>query len=267
VEIANAAMVNALHLISVQRGYDPREFVLVGFGGAGPLHANALARDSEMPTLVVPVAPGIFSATGLVGTDLKRDSSVTLLRRLEELDDAEVERVFAELEAAGSQELAAEGMAAERMVFVRQIDMRYVGQSFELTIPLEGAAFDAGQAAALGERFHTEHARVYGFSAPKEPVEVVNLRLTAVGRIEKPAPRPLAPGGRRPEPKAHRQVFFAEQDGFVDCPIHERYALGAGATLAGPVVIEELDSTVVVHPGYGVEVDAVGNLVIRKDGG
>ena len=264
VEIANAAMVNALHLISVQRGYDPRDFVLVGFGGAGPLHANALARDSEMPTLVVPVAPGIFSATGLVGTDLKRDASVTLLRRLEELDAQEVERVFGELEAAGSKELAAEGMAAEQVDFLRQIDIRYVGQSFELTIPLEGRAFDVRDAQKLGERFHSEHARVYGFSAPAEPVEVVSLRLTTVGRIEKPAPRRLEPAVGRPEPKAHRQVFFAEADGFVDCPIHERYGLGAGATLEGPLVIEELDSTVVVHPGYGVEVDRWGNIVIRK---
>jgi N-methylhydantoinase A len=265
VEIANAAMVNALHLISVQRGYDPRDFVLVGFGGAGPVHANALQRDCEMPTLVIPRAPGIFSATGLLGTDLKRDSSITLLRPVDELDVAEVEQAFAALEEAGAGELAREGLPRERIAFVRQADMRYVGQSFELTIPLADSSFDAAQADALHERFHAEHERVYGFSAPAEPAELVSLRLTTVGRIEKPPLTTLGPAGAPPRPKEHRRVFFAEAEGFVDCPIHDRYALGAGSSFAGPAVVEELDSTVVVHPGYGVEVDAAGNLVIRRE--
>jgi N-methylhydantoinase A len=265
VEIANAAMVNALHLISVQRGYDPRDFVLVGFGGAGPVHANAIQRDCELPTLVVPQAPGIFSATGLLGTDLKRDASLTLLRRLEELDVDEAERAFAALEEAGAAELLREGMPRERIGFVRQVDMRYVGQSFELTIPLDGGAFDVAQAGALRDRFHGEHDRVYGFSAPSEPVELVSLRLTTVGRIDKPPLRTLEPESGEPRPKEHRSVFFAEAGGFVDCPIHDRYALGAGASFAGPAVVEEFDSTVVLHPGFSVTVDDVGNLVIRKE--
>ena len=265
VEIANAAMVNALHLISVQRGYDPREFVLVGFGGAGPVHANAIQRDCEMPTLVIPRAPGIFSATGLLGTDLKRDSSLTLLRRLEEIDVGEVEGAFATLERAGSAELAHERLPRERIDFSRQVDMRYVGQSFELTIPLADGVFDAAQAEALRERFHAEHDRAYGFSAPAEPVEVVSLRLTTVGRIEKPPLRPLERAAGDPLPKEQREVYFAETGGFVECPIHDRYSLGAGATLSGPAVVEELDSTVVVHPGYRVEVDELGNLVVRRE--
>ena len=264
VEIANAAMVNALHLISVQRGYDPRDFVLVGFGGAGPVHANAIQRDCEVPTLIVPPAPGIFSATGLLGTDLKRDSSLTLLRPLEDLDVDEIERAFAALEETGAAELAREGLPRERIAFVRQVDMRYVGQSFELTVPLEGA-FDAGQSGALRERFHAEHDRVYGFSASSEPVELVSLRLTTVGRIEKPPLRTLERSAGTPSPKEQRRVFFAEAGGFVECPIHDRYGLGAGASFAGPAVIEELDSTVVVHPGFGVEIDDLGNLVIRKE--
>ena len=265
VEIANAAMVNALHLISVQRGYDPRDFVLVGFGGAGPVHANAIQRDCEVPTLVIPQAPGIFSATGLLGTDLKRDSSLTLLRPLEDIDVEEIERAFAGLEETGAAELAREGLPRERIAFVRQVDMRYVGQSFELTIPLADGGFDAAQSGALRERFHAEHDRVYGFSAPSEPVELVSLRLTTVGRIEKPPLRRLERSEATPAPKEHRQVFFAEAGGFVECPIHDRYALGAGASFAGPAVVEELDSTVVVHPGFGVRVDDVGNLVIRRE--
>ena len=254
VEIANAAMVNALHLISVQRGYDPRDFVLVGFGGAGPVHANALARDAAMPTLLIPRSPGIFSATGLLTTDLKRDTATTIMRRLDDLDGAEVDAVFAELETAGRVELEGEGLAGDAISFLRQIDLRYVGQSFELTIP-------AG--VGLLERFHAEHDRTYGFAAPAEPVEVVSLRLTSVGTIGKPPARPLEPGVC-PEPKERRSVYFAEAGDFVDCPIYDRYALPAGARFGGPAIVEEFDSTTVVHPGFAVTVDVVGNLVIQR---
>jgi N-methylhydantoinase A len=254
VEIANAAMVNALHLISVQRGYDPRDFVLVAFGGAGPVHANALARDAEMPVLLIPRSPGIFSATGLLTTDLKRDAAVTVMRRLDDLDDDEVESTFVELERAGRVELEQEGFARDAMSFVRNIDLRYVGQSFELTVP-------AGR--GLLERFHAEHDRTYGFSAPEELVEVVSLRLTSVGTISKPPPRTLGADGTA-EPKEHRPVYFAESAGYVDCPIYDRYALPAGATFAGPAIAEEFDSTTVVHPGYAVFVDEAGNLLIER---
>ncbi len=255
VEIANAAMVNALHLISVQRGYDPRDFVLVGFGGAGPVHANALARDAEMPTLLIPASPGIFSATGLLTTDLKRDAAVTMMRRLEELDHGEVATTFARLEEAGRAELEAEGVGGESIEFLRQVDLRYVGQSYELTI----AAGDD-----LLDRFHVEHDRTYGFAAPGEPVEVVSLRLTSVGRIAKPPLRHLR-AGETPAAKEHRPVFFAEAGDYVDCPIHDRTALPAGTLLRGPVVVEQFDSTTVVHPGFTVRVDDVGNLVIEKE--
>jgi N-methylhydantoinase A len=255
VEIANAAMVNALHLISVQRGYDPRDFVLVGFGGAGPVHANALARDSEMPTLLIPPSPGIFSATGLLTTDLKWDQAQTVMRPVEELSSDEIEVAFARLETAGSEELAREGVAADAIEHVRQVDLRYVGQSFELTIP-------AGD--GLLDRFNAEHDRTYGFSAPGEPVEVVSLRLTSVGRIAKPEALALEPGAAAP-PKERRPVYFAEAGGYVDCPIYDRYVLPAGAALSGPAVVEEFDSTTVVHPGFSVRVDRVGNLVVEKE--
>jgi N-methylhydantoinase A len=255
VEIANAAMVNALHLISVQRGYDPRDFVLVGFGGAGPVHANALARDAEMPTLLIPPSPGIFSATGLLTTDLKRDAALTIMQRLDEVDPALVESSFAELERAGAEELALEGLAGDQVEFVRQIDMRYVGQSYELTVP-------AGD--DLVERFHAEHDRTYGFAAPAEPIELVSLRLTSVGRIAKPPLRVLERGGD-PVPKERRPVFFAEAGDYVDCPIYDRYALAGGATFLGPAVVEEFDSTTVVHPGFTVTVDETANLIIEKE--
>jgi N-methylhydantoinase A len=255
VEIANAAMVNALHLISVQRGYDPREFLLVAFGGAGPVHANALARDAELPTVLVPPSPGIFSATGLLTTDLKRDAAQTVMQRLETLDHAEVESVFARLEAEGRAEMEAEGVAAGAIEFQRRLDLRYVGQSYELTVAAGGD---------LAARFHAEHDRVYGFSAASEPIECVSLRLTTVGLIAKPPPRTLAKSAVA-EAKERRQVYFAEAGGYVDCPIYDRYRLGAGVSLAGPAVVEEFDSTTVVHPGYGLRADGNGNLWIERE--
>jgi N-methylhydantoinase A len=255
VEIANAAMVNALHLISVQRGYDPRDFLLVAFGGAGPVHANAIAREAQMPTVLVPPSPGIFSATGLLTTDLKRDAATTVMRPAEEADEAELEALFAELETAGAGELEAEGLTRDRVAFQRNLDVRYVGQSFELTIP-------AGP--DLLARFHAQHERAYGFAAPDEPVEIVSLRLTSVGRIDKPPLRRVAAGEARP-PRAHRPVYFAEAGDYVDCPIYDRYALAAGAAFAGPAVVEEFDSTTVLHPGFSVRVDDVGNLIIEKE--
>ena len=255
VAIANAAMVNALHLISVQRGYDPRDFVLVGFGGAGPVHANALMRDTEMATLLIPRSPGIFSATGLLTTDLKRDTATTIMRRLADLDGTEVDARFAELEAAGRAELEGEGLMDDAIGFVRQVDLRYVGQSYELTVP---------SGDRLLERFHAEHDRTYGFSAPAEPVEVVSLRLTSVGKIAKPPARRLEVGDC-PAPKERRPVYFAEVGDYVDCPIYDRYALPAGVRIVGPAIIEEFDSTTVVHPQYAVTVDGVGNLIIQRE--
>ncbi len=257
VEIANAAMVSALHLISVQRGYDPRDFGLVAFGGAGPVHANALIRDAEMPMVLVPPSPGIFSATGLLTTDLKRDAARTVLRRVDETEPAEVDEAFAELEHAGAAELEREGIPRARVEFVRQVDLRYVGQSYELTIP-------AGD--DLLERFHAEHDRTYGFAAPAEPVELVSLRLTSVGRIEKPPTRRLD-SGPAPRWKERRPVYFAEARDYVDCPIYDRYALAAGASFPGPAIVEELDSTTVVHPGFSVRVDETANLIVERGGG
>ena len=186
VEIANAAMVNALHLISVQRGYDPRDFVLVGFGGAGPVHANALARDAEMPTLLIPREPGHLLRHGPAhdrpqarrGDD--GDAPARRPRPRRGRDDVRPPR------GGGSRRARARrASAASRSSSCRQVDLRYVGQSYELTIP-------AGD--GLLERFHAEHDRTYGFSAPGEPVEVVSLRLTSIGRIAKPPLRHLHRG-------------------------------------------------------------------------
>ncbi|MBI3976964.1 MAG: hydantoinase/oxoprolinase family protein [Chloroflexi bacterium] len=266
IEIANAAMTNALRIVSIQRGYDPREFVLVAFGGAGPAHANRLAEEMFVPVTVIPMSPGITSAMGLLVTDLKHDYSITRIVRTDRLDLAEINGIYRKQEQEGAAMLARERVPADEMEFVRQVDMRYVGQSYELTVPVPGGELTRAHINQIVERFHVEHDRAYGRAAPEEPTEFVNLRLTAVGSIAKPRLRELSPNGAQPADalKEHRKVYFAEAAGYVSCPIYDRYHLARGARLAGPAIVEEMDSTTVIHPGFFAEVDRFGNLLLQK---
>jgi N-methylhydantoinase A len=257
VEIANAAMGNALHLVSVQRGYDPRGFVLVAFGGAGPAHANALARDAGIETVLVPRSPGIFSATGLLVTDLEHTHTATVLERLEDVGEDMLDALFEALEEAGRRDLEREGTAPPQITFLRQLDLRYVGQSFELTV-------SAGERAEVARRFHAEHDRAYGFAAPGEPIELVNVRVRAIGRIAKPA-LPTLPEGSLPPPQEVRPVYFAESGGFVETAVFDRSALPGRVRFPGPAIVEEYDSTTVVHPGFVAETDDHGNLLLRRN--
>jgi N-methylhydantoinase A len=266
VEIANASMVNALRLVSVQRGFDPRDFVLVAFGGAGPVHANRLAAETEVASTLIPPSPGTTSALGLLVTDLKHDYATTLMQRADRLEVAAVEAAWRKLEAEGRSALIREGMAAEDISILRQVDMRYVGQSFELGIPLPNGPLHEAAVTQVSQLFHREHDRAYGYCALEEPVEWVNLRLTALGRIAKPPLRQLASRERevKAAQKATRSVYFAESKGYVACPIYDRYRLGAGCVLEGPATVEELDSTTVIHPGYRTVVDRFGNLAVKQ---
>ena len=265
VEIANYAMANALHLVSVQRGYDPREFALVAFGGAGPLHCNALAAEAGIGRVIVPMSPGVFSSLGLLVTDLKRDYNATVLKRLEVIDATEINTIFRSLESHGSTAMHHEGLAEADLQFIRQADMRYVGQSFELTLPISEDSLGMSAREALAERFHAEHERAYGHKAPGEPIEVVNLRLTAVGRIAKPHFKRIGANGNiAPKPTGMRKVYFAEGGGYVPCSVFNRYDLNGGAQISGPAIVEEADSTTVIHPAWTAVVDAFGDLILAR---
>jgi len=262
VEIANSAMTGAIRRISVQRGYDPREFSLVSFGGAGPLHANRLADALDIGQILIPMSPGIFSAMGLLATDLKHDYSTTHVSRLEEVNFDSLTAEFAKLTERGRQALTRENVTESQMQFIRHFDLRYVGQSYELSL-LAPSDIDANQLQRLSEQFHAEHERAYGFSAVDEPIQLVNLRLTATGEIAKPRLRRLREGSGG-VPISSRRVYFAETEGFVDCPVFDRYSLGAGDHLVGPAIVAELDSTTLIHPGFAASVDEFGNLLIER---
>ncbi|MGQ9682008.1 MAG: hydantoinase/oxoprolinase family protein [Anaerolineae bacterium] len=264
VEIANAAMVNALRLVSVQRGYDPRDFAIVAFGGAGPVHAGRLAYESQAATIIVPMSPGIFSALGLLVTDLKHDYAQTCLRRLDTLDAGDLTEAYQRLEAQGCEMLQREGVLPEQMSLERQAELRYVGQSYELCVPVPPGRLQQRDLFNLADSFHREHDRAYGFSAPEEPVELVNVRLSATGHIPKPSLRVLQSGHSDQACKSRRLVYFAEAGGYVDCPIYDRYRLGASARVDGPAVVEEIDSTTIIHPGWVGQVDHWGNIIIDR---
>jgi N-methylhydantoinase A len=265
VEIANAAMAGALRRISIQRGFDPRDFALVAFGGAGPLHANRLAAELQIPTVIVPRSPGTFSAMGLLATDLKHEYSATSVQRFDSMTPADLISVFNDLGKQGQAALAREGVPSRDMRFEKLVDLRYVGQSYELAIHVNDEDFSADEMRRLNDEFHAEHRRVYGFNAPEEPIEAVNLRLSAMGNISKPALQNAEPGHSPDHArKSDRDIYFSETGTSVACPVFDRYELGAGCTIEGPVVIEEMDSTTLVHPGYTLCVDPFGNLVIEQ---
>jgi N-methylhydantoinase A len=263
IEIANAAMASALRLMSVQRGLDPRGFGLVGFGGAGPVHVNRLAQEMGIVRTIVPPSPGTFSALGLLLNDLRHDYSQTFLRRTESADVEQIAALLGRLETEGRAMLRREGVDDADVRIEVQAEMQYVGQSYVLPIDLPGVALTRDDLTGAVARFHTAHEQAYGFAAPAEPTEIVNVRLGAVGRIPPWEPRTLAEGDRRAiEPKTTRQAYFAEAGGFTPTPIYDRSTFVRGAVLSGPCIIEEMDSTTVVHPGYRAVPDAWGNLVI-----
>ncbi|HXN22805.1 MAG TPA: hydantoinase/oxoprolinase family protein [Candidatus Dormibacteraeota bacterium] len=264
VEIANAAMVNALRLTTVRRGYDPRALVMVAFGGAGPLHANRLCAEMQIPRLIVPLSPGTASALGLLTTDVRHEFSRTRIMRADQADADAINRIFVAMQEEGSELLRREGIPVSRMSFLREIEMRYKGQSYELPVTCGTGPLSAEALAQVCSQFHGEYERAYGRGYPTEPVELVNYRVTAVGAIPHPPVRKISSRdcGVDQAQKGARQVFFSESGGFLSTGVYDRYKLGPGHHIVGPSVVEEMDSSTLIHPGFEANVDSFGNLLI-----
>ena len=269
IEIANANMIAAARTVSVQRGFDPRDFTLVAFGGAGPLHANAMAKSLSIPRLLIPKSPGVTSALGLLVGDIRHEYSATCLMPTTALDRQRLEALLAGFEAEGRATLVSENVAAASMQFRRQADMRYQGQSHELTIDLPDAEEGTAEefAAKLDRLFFKEHERVYGFCDPDEPTEVVSARLSAIGIIRRPTFELSAKSDASPDDavKETRPVYFEEIGGLTPCRVYDRNALSADQQITGPAIVEEYDSTTLIHPGYAAKVDRAANLIITED--
>ncbi len=265
ISVVTANMAKAIRVISVQRGHDPRDYALMAFGGAGPLHAARLARELDMKRVLVPRNPGILCAMGLLLTDLRADFAATRLLPFAEASVPAMAEAFAALQAQADGWFAEEGIAPADRRLLRSVDMRYAGQNYELSIPLPDGAVDAAALQALGEGFAAEHQRLYGFLAEEEPVQLVTLRVEAIGLVKKAEFRaqPLAGEDARAARIGSRAMHLPEAGGAAEVPVFDRDALRPGNRIAGPAIIEQMDSTTLVLPGMTAHVDAHEILVLE----
>ncbi len=258
IEVANANMANAVRLISLQRGYDPREFALVAFGGAGALHGAAIAAELGIPTVLVPPRPGAWSALGCLMVDIRHDLSEMFLAAADDADPHELEAAFARLEDQGRTLLEAEGVAPEDVRLERTIAMRYLGQWRSMEVAMTR---DAGLEDAI-EQFHRAHEREYSYRRDDTPVELYRLQLMATGpaadlRLPEEEPDEQA---ALPEPSEARQVWFDGQGDPQDTPVYARNDLRPGMALSGPAIVDQLDTTTLIPPGVSAEVDRTGTI-------
>jgi N-methylhydantoinase A len=265
VSVVTANMARAIRVISVQRGHDPRDYTLLAFGGAGPLHAARLARELEIARILVPRNPGILCAMGLLLTDLRADFAHSRLLALKPEMVGDIKNTFAALDARAAAWFAREHIGAEGRRTVRAADMRYAGQNYELAVPLPEGPIEAGTLDRLAESFADVHRRMYGFVAEGEPVQLVTFRVEATGLVRKATLAREAMGGADPAAaiREHRDVWMAEEGGNVRCPVYDRDRLKAGHRIPGPAVVEQMDATTLVLPGMSARVDEYANLILE----
>jgi N-methylhydantoinase A len=266
--IAATAMSYAVKGVTTERGLDAGDFALVAYGGAGPLHAVQVAREIGIRTVIVPTAPGVFSAFGMLFSDLRYDFVRTWFTRLEDAPFAAIERVYRDLERQGRAAIAGTSVKPQKLALKRAADMRYVGQEHAVTVDLPLKVFEREDRRAIKRLFDAMHELRYGTSAPDERAEIVSLRSTVTGLMRKPPQERVARGGRTPDKAAftgRRPVYL---DGkFRPTSTYARAALTAGNRISGPALIEEYAATTVLLPGDRLEVDAGGHLVIKVAGG
>jgi N-methylhydantoinase A len=261
--VVNAGMVRGIRVVSVEKGYDVREFTLLAFGGAGPLHGCDLARNLKMPRVLIPVAPGNFSTFGLLTGDVKHDDVRTYVATEERMNYLLLNQVYEEMEREAFRRMRADGFSDGDILLVRTIDLRYFGQAYELRIPLASGEIRNQEFIESRERFHRAHQQAYGFSRPDERVEAVNLRVTSIGKIPSIRIQEGGMEGEDPEKalKEVRRVFL--QGRWEESRIFSRERLQPGNRIEGPAVIEEVGSTTLIFPGDVGYVDAYSNIRIE----
>ena len=265
VDIVNSNMADAIRMISIERGHDPRDYSLVAFGGAGPVHAGRIGEELGIKKVIIPPNPGVFSAMGLVCTDLKRDyvRSLYTLLDVEGVDDR-MRQVYRDITSEARDMLSRSGIPQENWNFRYYLDIRYGNQAYELTVPVESSEIEEGALDAIAERYHAQHFTTYDYNAPDEPIQLVNMRASAIGKFGADfiAPRiSSANGSKDISPRSHRKVYFKES-GQTSCPVYDRGDLSAGAEIEGPAVIQESSSTVIVYPGQRAAATEFGTIEI-----
>jgi len=266
IRIAATSMSHVVTRVTTERGLDAGDFAMVAYGGAGPLHAGLVARELRIPKVIIPPAPGHFSAHGMLMADLRRDFVRTWFMPVARADFAEMERHYQAMESEGRATLARDVEDTSRIRMTRGADMRYVGQEHSVTVDLPLALFANQDRDGIKRHFDEVHAQRYGFNAPGEPAEIVSLHSSVVGVLDKPVPgrlpRDSSPTALDAAAGERRPVWFTETAAFVDTPVYVRDRLPAGARIDGPALVEEYASTTVVFPGDVLEVSDFGDLVI-----
>ena len=262
IQIANNNMVGALRSVLIERGLDPRDFSLLGFGGAGPLHIADLMNDAGIPSGIVPNYPGQFSAFGFILTDARVDTQRTVQMTSKRFDQTRATEVMKSLIETGISDLTAQGYDKNVEIY-RSLEMRYLGQNYELEIPISFDAFTDETTPQLWQAFHDMHLARFGFNIPREVIEVITVKATTVSLTEKPEFATIGKNdGAAAEPSSRREVTF--EDGPHDTPVFDRAGLREGYRIAGPAVIEEPASVTILRPDQNLRVDAYGNLLIGK---
>ncbi len=266
VRIIDVKMAEAIKAISTMRGHDLRDFMLLAFGGAGPVHAARIARDLGMAGVVVPLYPGVYSAIGLLMSDVKHDYIQSKMASLTELTAHDVDAMFARLAAQAAAELRADGFSDAQIGIQRAVDMRYAGQGYEITVPCGDDIGSAGGLDALRAHFDAQHQIMFGHSAPEEPVEIVSYRVRGIGKVPPvELPRFSRRGGSLADAcRATRRVRFDGET--IDCPVYQREKLDVGLSFSGPAVLDQFDCTTVICPGQLARVDEWKNLIVTQEG-
>ncbi|MGI9557527.1 MAG: hydantoinase/oxoprolinase family protein [Solirubrobacterales bacterium] len=264
--VANANIVNAIRLVTLQKGHDPRDFTLVPFGGAGPMHAVDVARDLNIPEVLVPQFPGIASAFGQLHVDLRHDFTLPLFQRQSQVNVGEFNDLWSELEQTAHEVLVSEeGISAENVRLERQADLKYYPQSFYLTLPINDGEVTQEQLDELFASYHETHEREFGYSIPPHAaeVEIGQVRLVALGLIDKPTLSAADASANGSGPPGKRQAYFEEYGGWMDVDAYVRDEMSPGATIEGPAVIDQFDSTTVLPPETSAKVDDYANLLVQ----
>ena len=266
VEVADNNMAGAMRTVSVGRGLDPKDFALVAFGGAGPLHACSLASLLGMDTIVVPPTPGVLSTYGLLFTDLRNDYVQTYLQSGEP-SVADVSSAYADLEVQAGEWLDREGVPESSQRITRSADLRYQHQGWEITVDVPGGDVSRQTLADMVINFHELHERLYTYNLPHQTVELVNLRVTALGSLPRPTSEPMAGlTDSSPVPSYARKARLSRGEGYAEIPVYQRDQIVPGARIQGPAIVEQRDTTTLLATGYASDTDGYGNLIIRPTG-
>ncbi len=263
-DVIDANMAAGIRHVTVERGHDPRGFPLVVAGGAGPVHAAALARELGLPTILVPRDSSIFCAAGMLFSDLRHDFVQSYVTAFERIDPARLARVCQALAADGRAALAREGVAEARRAVTLGCDVRYLGQHHEVGVPLLAEEAAAGDLDGVSKRFNETHDRLYGYALPETPLELVNVRAVATGLVEKPALPEVPPGDAAAARRGRRRAWLGEEHVFAEVDVFDGERLGAGARLPGPAIVELPATAVVLPPAWKLECDRHGSYLLER---